>query len=76
MNHKRNDYDGRNTQTYQKNFVLFNPFKHKYSLRLNIPRRPSGTDPLYGAGPDHCAEDGFNGRGADIGENFANLGFG
>lgn len=45
-------------------------------LYLNISRRPSCTDPLYRTGLDHCAEDSFDGRGADIGENFANLGFG
>lgn len=35
-------------------------------LCFNIPRRPSRTDSFYRAGPDHRAEDGFNGRGADV----------
>lgn len=32
-------------------------------LCFNIPRRPSRTDSFYRAGPDHRAEDRFNGRG-------------
>ena len=42
-------------------------------LCFNIPRRPSRTDSFYRAGPDHRAEDGFNGRGADVGKNFADI---
>lgn len=45
-------------------------------LRLNIPCCSPCTDPPYRACFDHYAKDGFDGRGADIGENFANLGFG
>ena len=48
----------------------------KHLLCLDIPRRPSCADPLHRTGLDHGTEDGFNGRGADIGEYFANLGFG
>ena len=48
--------------------------KHKYS-RLITHCRPHLRS-LYRTGLDHCAEDGFNSRGADIGKNFANLCFG
>ena len=45
-------------------------------LFLDVSCRSSCADSFHRADLDHCAEDGFDGRGADIREDFANLGLG
>lgn len=42
-------------------------------LCFNIPRRPSRADSLYRTGLDHYSKDGLDGRGADVGKNFADV---
>ena len=42
---------------------------------FNIPRTPSRTDPFHCSAPDHRPEYSFYRCSADIGKNFADLGF-
>ena len=64
---------GSDSRIYSLNGSLYIQY---HSLRLNIPCCPTCADSLYRTGLDHCSKDCFNSRGADIREDFADLGFG
>lgn len=51
-------------------------FHHIFLLCFNVLCHPSRADSFYRARFDHYPKDGFNGSGADIRENLANLCFG